>query len=151
MTTNAGAELLERNSLGFSEQDTSDGSMGAIKHQFTPEFRNRLDSILMFKHLELPVIEKILDKNIRQLQKRLDTQGVKIELSPAVRRWLIERGYDRKMGARPMERLIEQQIKKPLANELLFGGLAKSNKTIVLELHDGKLSLREKLELVKQD
>ena len=94
MTTNAGAELLERNSLGFSEQDTSDGSLGAIKHQFTPEFRNRLDSILMFKHLELPVIEKILDKNIAELQARLDKKKVTIELTRRVKAWLIEKGYD---------------------------------------------------------
>ena len=126
MTTNAGADMIERSSYGFNQQDHSGDSFQAIKQMFTPEFRNRLDGIVQFKYLEPDVISKIVDKNVRELQQQLSDRGVQLSLSVPAKRWLIEHGYNRKMGARPMERIIDKEIKQPLADELLFGKLCKS-------------------------
>lgn len=126
MTTNAGAEDMERNSVGFAAQGVDDDSMSAIKNMFSPEFRNRLDAIVSFKHLETPVVAKIVDKNMKELQAMLAKHDVQFSLSAAAKRWLVEKGYDRKMGARPMERLIQEKLKKPLADELLFGQLVNN-------------------------
>ncbi|MDQ2075441.1 ATP-dependent Clp protease ATP-binding subunit ClpA [Marinimicrobium sp. ABcell2] len=124
MTTNAGAEAMSRPSIGFTRQDhTTDGSE-AIKRTFTPEFRNRLDAIVQFGALTLDVIKTVVDKFLVELQAQLDEKHVSLEVSNDAREWLANRGYDEKMGARPMARLIQEKLKKPLAEEVLFGSLA---------------------------
>ncbi len=124
MTTNAGAEVQSRRSMGFTPQDQSSDGMEAIRKQFTPEFRNRLDAIIQFNGLAAEVIERVADKFIRDLRHQLAEKRVTIEVSDGARAWLAEQGYDPKMGARPMARLIQDKIKRPLADELLFGRLA---------------------------
>ena len=123
MTTNAGAFEASQNAIGFGDQDTSDNSMGAIKRAFTPEFRNRLDAIIQFNALTSEDIRSVVDKFIAQLQGQLDESGVSMEVDKTARAWLAEHGYDSKMGARPMARVIQEHIKKPLAEEILFGKL----------------------------
>lgn len=123
MTTNAGAELMARNSMGFTRQDHQPDGMEAIRKSFTPEFRNRLDAVVQFDGLQLDVIKTVVDKFLVELQAQLDEKSVQIEVDEAARRWLAEKGYDEKLGARPMARLISDKIKKPLAEELLFGAL----------------------------
>jgi len=97
--------------------------MEEIKKVFTPEFRNRLDGIIWFNHLSAEVIQQVVDKFIVELQAQLDAKGVSLEVSEEARNWLAEKGYDKAMGARPMARVIQENLKKPLANELLFGSL----------------------------
>ncbi|CAG19563.1 ATP-dependent Clp protease ATP-binding subunit ClpA [Photobacterium profundum] len=123
MTTNAGVAETVRKSIGLIQQDHSHDAMSEIKRIFTPEFRNRLDSIIWFNHLEKDVIHQVVDKFIVELQAQLDAKGVSMEVSDKARIWLAEKGYDKSMGARPMARLIQDRLKKPLANELLFGCL----------------------------
>ncbi|MCC5879079.1 MAG: ATP-dependent Clp protease ATP-binding subunit ClpA [Idiomarina sp.] len=125
MTTNAGVRETERKSIGFQQQDNSVNAMAEINRLFTPEFRNRLDSIVWFNHLDTVVIEQVVDKFICELQAQLDKKGVSLEVDSSAHAWLAERGYDRSMGARPMARVIQEHIKKPLANEILFGSLIK--------------------------
>ncbi|AXH62252.1 ATP-dependent Clp protease ATP-binding subunit ClpA [Providencia huaxiensis] len=123
MTTNAGVQETQRRSIGFAEQDNSTDAMSEIKKAFSPEFRNRLDGIIWFNSLTPEIITQVVDKFIVELQVQLDEKGVSIEVSAAARRWLCEKGYDKAMGARPMARTIQDNLKKPLANELLFGSL----------------------------
>ncbi|WP_369308225.1 ATP-dependent Clp protease ATP-binding subunit ClpA [Providencia rettgeri] len=123
MTTNAGVQETQRRSIGFAEQDNSTDAMSEIKRAFSPEFRNRLDGIIWFNSLTPEIITQVVDKFIVELQAQLDEKGVSIEVSAAARRWLCEKGYDKAMGARPMARTIQDNLKKPLANELLFGSL----------------------------
>lgn len=123
MTTNAGVQETQRRSIGFAEQDNSTDAMSEIKRAFSPEFRNRLDGIIWFNSLTPEIITLVVDKFIVELQAQLDEKGVSIEVSAAARRWLCEKGYDKAMGARPMARAIQENLKKPLANELLFGSL----------------------------
>lgn len=123
MTTNAGVRETERKSIGLIHQDNSTDAMEEIKKIFTPEFRNRLDNIIWFDHLSTEVIHQVVDKFIVELQVQLDQKGVSLEVSQEARNWLAEKGYDRAMGARPMARVIQDNLKKPLANELLFGSL----------------------------
>lgn len=123
MTTNAGATEQVRNSFGFMEQDhSSDGNL-EINRLFSPEFRNRLDAIVPFNHLQKTHIEKIVDKIIIELEQQLENPKVTFKLSEEARKWLVEKGYNRDMGARPMHRTIDQYVKKPLVDELLFGQL----------------------------
>ncbi len=125
MTTNAGAAELSKAAIGF-ERDTRDGEDAeAIKKLFTPEFRNRLDAIIGFSHLTPEIVTQIVDKFIIQLETQLADRRVSIELNDQARDWLGRKGYDKLYGARPLSRLIQEHIKKPLANELLFGKLAK--------------------------
>ncbi|MGA9031238.1 MAG: ATP-dependent Clp protease ATP-binding subunit ClpA [Sulfuricaulis sp.] len=124
MTTNAGAERLGRSSIGFTKQDHAGDEMQEIKRLFSPEFRNRLDATIQFKPLDETTIAHVVDKFILELEAQLADKHVTIELDNAARAWLAQRGYDPTMGARPMARLIQEQVKKPLANELLFGSLA---------------------------
>jgi ATP-dependent Clp protease ATP-binding subunit ClpA len=133
MTTNAGAQEMSRPSIGFAKQDHSSDAMEVIRRLFTPEFRNRLDAIVQFNALDPTVITQVVDKFIFELEAQLQAQQVTIEIDEAARLWLAEHGYDPKMGARPMARLIQQYIKKPLAEELLFGRLS----------HGGHLRIRE--------
>ena len=139
MTTNAGAELMRRASIGFSIQDHTTAGMEAIKKMFTPEFRNRLDSIVQFGELSIDVIKTVVDKFLVQLQSQLDDKKVFIEIDDDARLWLAENGYDSKMGARPMDRLIQEKIKKPLAEEVLFGALAQKGGTAFVSVEDGEL------------
>jgi len=124
MTTNAGAAQSARRSIGFSEQDHSTDALEVIRRAFSPEFRNRLDAIINFKSLDMPVILMVVDKFILELEEQLALKGVSIAVSRAAREWLAEQGFDPKMGARPMKRVIQEQIKRPLADALLFGDLA---------------------------
>jgi ATP-dependent Clp protease ATP-binding subunit ClpA len=123
MTTNAGVTETVKTSIGLIQQDHSTDAMGEIKKIFSPEFRNRLDNIIWFNSLDESVIHQVVDKFIVELQAQLDNRGVSLEVSEDARHWLAARGYDKAMGARPMGRVIQEQLKKPLANELLFGSL----------------------------
>ncbi len=123
MTTNAGASEMSRPSIGFCQQDHASDGMEAIKRLFTPEFRNRLDAVIQFNPLDPTVITQVVDKFIFELEAQLQDKGVTIDVDESARLWLAERGYDPKMGARPMARVIQEHIKKPLAEELLFGRL----------------------------
>ncbi len=125
LTTNAGAERLNRTSMGFTKQDHMGDEMQEIKRLFSPEFRNRLDAVIQFKPLDETTIGHVVDKFILELEAQLSDKNVTIELDNAARVWLARHGYDPAMGARPMARLIQEQVKKPLANELLFGKLSE--------------------------
>lgn len=124
MTTNAGAESLSRPGLGFTAKREHGDEMQAINKLFTPEFRNRLDAIIPFAPLSEPIIVKVVDKFLLQLEHQLLDKKVEAEFTPALRKYLAEKGFDPQMGARPMHRLIQEKIRKPLADELLFGKLA---------------------------
>ncbi len=123
MTTNAGAQETSRASVGFTLQDHSSDALEVIKKMFSPEFRNRLDAIIQFDALDQTSVARVVDKLIVELEAQLEKNNVTIELEPAARTWVAEKGYDRKMGARPMARVIQEHIKRPLAEELLFGRL----------------------------
>jgi ATP-dependent Clp protease ATP-binding subunit ClpA len=138
MTSNAGANELVRNSIGFSTQDNSHDGLDVIKKQFSPEFRNRLDAIINFAPLDNQTIGLVVDKFIMELDEQLSHKGVTFTVDKSAREWLIEHGYDKSMGARPMTRLIQENIKKPLADELLFGKLAHGGH-VTLQVKDGKL------------
>ena len=125
MTTNAGAQEMSRASIGFTQQDHSSDGMAVIKKSFSPEFRNRLDAIIQFASLDIGSIKRVVDKLIVELEAKLGSNDVTIELDDSARGWIAERGYDEKMGARPMARVIQEHIKRPLADELLFGALAE--------------------------
>jgi ATP-dependent Clp protease ATP-binding subunit ClpA len=134
MTTNAGADTISRRSIGFTEQDSSTDGLEAINRMFTPEFRNRLDSIIQFEPLDTGVILTVVDKFLTELQGQLDEKRVTLEVDEDSRRWLVEKGYDVTMGARPMERIIQESIKKPLAEMVLFGALSKKGGTAHVSL-----------------
>ena len=144
MTTNAGAQDMSRASMGFQSQDHSSDATEMIKKTFSPEFRNRLDGIIQFNPLPVEVIRTVVDKFLVELQVQLDHQKVQLEVSDEVRDWLIENGYDKNMGARPMERLIQDSIKKMLAEEILFGKLSKVGGTAYVDLKDGEISIEFK-------
>ncbi|NDJ58296.1 ATP-dependent Clp protease ATP-binding subunit ClpA [Enterobacteriaceae bacterium 4M9] len=141
MTTNAGVRETERKSIGLIHQDNSTDALEEIKKIFTPEFRNRLDNIIWFDHLSTTVIHQVVDKFIVELQVQLDAKGVSLEVSQEAREWLAVKGYDRTMGARPMSRVIQDNLKKPLANELLFGSLVNGGQvTVSLDKKEDKLN-----------
>ena len=123
MTTNAGVQETVRKTIGFKQQDHSHDALAEINRTFSPEFRNRLDGIIWFQHLSRDIILQIVDKFVCDLQVQLDKKQVVMELSPTARQWLADKGYDPAMGARPMGRVVQEQLKKPLANEILFGRL----------------------------
>ncbi len=125
MTTNAGADQLSRASIGFSKQDHAQDSGEVLKRVFTPEFRNRLDAVVQFKPLDKSTIAHVVDKFLIELQAQLDDRQVALEVSESAREWLAQRGYDPAMGARPMARVIQEHIKRPMAEELLFGRLMR--------------------------
>ncbi|PAR56465.1 ATP-dependent Clp protease ATP-binding subunit ClpA [Vibrio metoecus] len=139
MTTNAGVAETVKKSIGLIQQDNSHDAMSEIKKVFTPEFRNRLDHIIWFNSLDERVIHQVVDKFIVELQAQLDARGVSLEVSEDARHWLAVKGYDREMGARPMGRVIQDQLKKPLANELLFGSLVDGG-TVKVTLSDDRLA-----------
>lgn len=138
LTSNAGASEIVRNSIGFSTQDNSNDGLEVIKKQFSPEFRNRLDAIINFAPLEADIVGLVVDKFIMELDEQLGHKGVTFTVDKTAREWLIEHGYDKTMGARPMARLIQDNIKKPLADELLFGKLMHGGH-VILRVKDGKL------------
>ena len=134
MTTNAGAESISRRTIGFTTQDHSSDGMEAVNRMFTPEFRNRLDSIVQFQPLGEDVILTVVDKFLTELQCQLDEKRVTLDVDEEARLWLVEKGYDIHMGARPMERVIQEHIKKPLAELILFGSLSQSGGTAHVRL-----------------
>ena len=138
MTTNAGVQETTRKSIGFSEQDHTHDAMGEINKVFSPEFRNRLDNIIWFNHLDKEVILQVVDKFVVELQAQLDKKSVNLELTSKAREWLADKGYDKAMGARPMARVIQEDLKKQLANEILFGELI-SGGTVKVSVKDKKL------------
>ncbi len=138
MTTNAGVQETQRKSIGFQQQDHSFDAMTEINRTFSPEFRNRLDHIIWFNQLDMAVIHQVVDKFVVELQAQLDVKGVSLEITSAARNWLAEKGYDRTMGARPMARLIQEKLKKPLANELLFGNLVNGG-SVRVDLQEDEL------------
>ena len=138
MTTNAGVQETQRKSIGFQQQDHSFDAMSEINRTFSPEFRNRLDHIIWFNQLDMAVIHQVVDKFVVELQAQLDVKGVSLEITSAARNWLAEKGYDRTMGARPMARLIQEKLKKPLANELLFGNLVNGG-SVRVDLQEDEL------------
>jgi ATP-dependent Clp protease ATP-binding subunit ClpA len=141
MTTNAGAEAISRSSIGFTKQDHSTDGMEAMKKMFTPEFRNRLDAIIQFSALTPQTILSVVDKFLVELQAQLDERGVVLDVDASARAWLAEHGYDVAMGARPMARLIQDQVKKPLAEKLLFGELSENGGRVNVTMKDDKLVL----------
>ena len=131
MTTNAGAEQMASRGIGFNPSDNSSDGMEAIRRGFTPEFRNRLDAVIQFAPLKGEVIERVVDKFVLELEAQLEARHVELVVEPEARSWLAEKGYDENMGARPMGRTIQEHIKKPLADELLFGELANGGRVVV--------------------
>jgi len=138
MTTNAGAQESSRASVGFTTQDHSTDAMEVLKKLFSPEFRNRLDAIIQFEALDEQSVARVVDKLIVELEAQLEKNDVTIELDHAAREWIAKRGYDKKMGARPMARVIQEHIKRPLAEELLFGKLAGGGHVRVEVSADGE-------------
>jgi len=138
MTTNCGVQETQRKSIGFQLQDHDSDAMVEINRTFTPEFRNRLDNIIWFNQLDMNVIHQVVDKFIVELQAQLDAKGVSLEITQTAREWLAVHGYDPAMGARPMGRVIQENLKKPLANELLFGELTEGG-TVKVDVKDDKL------------
>ena len=131
MTSNAGAFEMQQGSIGFNPQPRSGDDAEAIKRIFSPEFRNRLDTIIHFTTLDHATILHVVDKFIMELEIQLQEKGVELDISKSVRNWLAGRGYDPMMGARPMARMIQEEIKKPMAEEILFGKLAKGGRVRV--------------------
>tara|TARA_Y100000591_G_scaffold333065_1_gene373432 strand:+ start:1056 stop:3314 length:2259 start_codon:yes stop_codon:yes gene_type:complete len=144
MTTNTGAQDMSRASMGFQSQDHSSDATEMIKKTFSPEFRNRLDGIIQFNPLPTEVIKTVVDKFLVEMQVQLDAQKVQLDVSEEVREWLLENGYDKNMGARPMQRLIQDSIKTVLAEEILFGKLSKAGGIAYVELKNGEISIEFK-------
>jgi ATP-dependent Clp protease ATP-binding subunit ClpA len=147
MTSNVGAEVSARASVGFTLQDHTSDAMEVLKRTFTPEFRNRLDAIIQFRPLAPETIASVVDKFLTQLQAQLDEKKVVLDVDDEARLWLAEHGHDPRMGARPMARVIQEHIKKPLAEEILFGCLASGGEVHVT-VRDGSLVLEYQEEAV---
>ncbi len=139
MTTNAGASDLTKATIGFNRESREGEDQEAIQRMFTPEFRNRLDATIGFAPLGPEVVSRVVDKFVIQLETQLGDRDVIIELSDEARAWLAEKGYDKLYGARPLSRVIQEHIKKPLAEELLFGRLSKGG-VVKVSVKDGKLT-----------
>jgi ATP-dependent Clp protease ATP-binding subunit ClpA len=142
MTTNAGAQEMSRASIGFTSQDHSSDGMAILSKLFAPEFRNRLDAIIQFKELPREAILRVVDKMVMELEAALERNDVTVELEPQAREWLATKGYDPTMGARPMARVIQEHIKRPLAEQLLFGDLANGGHVRIVLNPDGTLGLK---------
>ncbi|ACK46384.1 MULTISPECIES: ATP-dependent Clp protease ATP-binding subunit ClpA [Shewanella] len=141
MTTNAGVQETIRKSIGFTQQDHTQDALSEINRVFSPEFRNRLDSIIWFNHLDMTIIAKVVDKFLVELQAQLDAKHVILEVSDEARTLLAEKGYDKNMGARPMARVVTELIKRPLADEILFGVL-ESGGVAHVDVKEGELVIR---------
>jgi ATP-dependent Clp protease ATP-binding subunit ClpA len=142
MTTNAGAQEMSRSSIGFTHQDHSTDGMEVLKKMFTPEFRNRMDSIIQFDPLNPEVIKTVVDKFLVEVQVQLDDKKVLLDISDDAREWLATHGYDETMGARPMQRLIQSKIKKELAEDILFGRLANRGGVVHVVVEDDDLVMK---------
>ncbi|MCB1691798.1 MAG: AAA family ATPase, partial [Pseudomonadales bacterium] len=141
MTTNAGAQEMNRSSIGFQQQDHTTDGMETLKKMFTPEFRNRLDGIIQFNSLNPDVILTVVDKFLVEVQVQLDSKNVTLDVSEEAREWLAEHGYDVHMGARPMQRLIQTKIKKELAEDILFGKLSNNGGVVHVRVKDDDIFL----------
>lgn len=141
MTTNAGVQETIRKSIGFTQQDHTQDALSEINRVFSPEFRNRLDSIVWFNHLDMTIIAKVVDKFLVELQAQLDAKFVTLDVSDEARTLLAEKGYDKNMGARPMARVVTELIKRPLADEILFGALVSGGVAYV-DVKDGEIAIR---------
>lgn len=148
MTTNAGAAQVNRRGIGFAPTDQRPEAMEAIRRHFTPEFRNRLDAIIQFQPLPFEVILKVVDKFLMDLENQLADKGVSLQVNDQARRWLAERGFDDQMGARPMKRVIQDHIKRHLADELLFGGLSERGGSIQVGVSEDGEALALAFELM---
>jgi ATP-dependent Clp protease ATP-binding subunit ClpA len=142
MTTNAGAESLARNTMGFTLNKQLGDEMEAIKRMFTPEFRNRLDAIISFRALDHAIIMRVVDKFLMQLDEQLAEKKVEASFTPALKAHLAKKGFDPLMGARPMARLIQDTIRRALADELLFGKLQNGGKVTIDLVDDEKIVLK---------
>jgi len=140
MTTNAGAESISRTTMGFTQQDHSTDGMEAVNKMFTPEFRNRLDAIIQFKPLDKSIILNVVDKFIIELEAQLEDKNVSIDFNAEAKAWLAEHGFDARMGARPMARIISENVKKPLADEILFGKLSRGGRVHVILDAEGNIA-----------
>jgi ATP-dependent Clp protease ATP-binding subunit ClpA len=141
MTSNVGAEELSRRRPGFAGADAApNDDARAFERTFSPEFRNRLDARIAFAPLSPPVMERIVDRMVDEVRGRLAAKGVRLSLSDAARAWLAERGLDPLMGARPLARLVQEELLRPLGDEILFGALENGG-TVAVEVRDGALSL----------
>jgi ATP-dependent Clp protease ATP-binding subunit ClpA len=140
MTTNIGAQQASRRTIGFIEQNHTTDAMEALKRAFTPEFRNRLDAIVQFNSLDFEHILRVVDKFLIELEAQLQEKHVALHVDSDARRWLAEHGFDPQMGARPMARVIQENVKRLLADELLFGKLAEGGK-VLLSVKDDKLAV----------
>ena len=136
MTTNAGAADMNKRAIGFTDSDARPDGMEAIRRQFTPEFRNRIDAVIQFESLPFDVILQVVDKFVMELENQLADRNVHIEVSGDAREWLARHGFDPAMGARPMKRVIQEHIKRPLADELLFGNLGEQGGTIRIDVNE---------------
>jgi len=141
MTTNAGAQEMSRTSMGFHAQNNSSDGIRVIERRFTPEFRNRLDAIVQFKSLEKESIFLIVEKVLVELQSRLSPKNVAIDIDNPARQWLVNHGFDKNMGARPMERLVKEVVKKPLADAMLFGDLSQNGGKVNITVEEDKIKL----------
>jgi ATP-dependent Clp protease ATP-binding subunit ClpA len=141
MTTNAGAEAMNKTGIGFSLSNKAGDEMADIKRMFTPEFRNRLDATISFASLDQEVILRVVDKFLMQLEEQLHLKKVEVHFTEALRLWLARKGFDPLMGARPMGRLIQDTIRKALADELLFGRLSDGGELSVDIGEDDKVKL----------
>lgn len=146
MTTNAGAAVAARRSIGFTSQDHSTDAMEVIRKTFTPEFRNRIDAIIHFRALDFGHILRVVDKFLIELESQLHEKHVTVTATPAARQWLAEHGFDPQMGARPMARVIQDRIKRALADELLFGKLVEGGR-VLIDVVDGELSVAAEAEI----
>ena len=143
MTTNTGAREAMQNAIGFESDIHSDRSLKAVEKAFSPEFRNRLSAIIQFNALDLTQVESIVERMVGELSKRLQKKRVHLELSPEARTYLAKKGFDRRYGARPIQRLIEQEIAYVLSTEILFGRLASSRGgKVKVEVKEGKLEFK---------
>ncbi|HKY69666.1 MAG TPA: AAA family ATPase, partial [Gammaproteobacteria bacterium] len=150
MTTNAGASLMSRSSIGFTEQDHGSDGLEEVNRMFAPEFRNRLDAIIQFGALDTATILRVVEKFICELTERLENKKVIIEVDQSAKSWFVENGFDKKMGARPMARLIQEELKKPLADELLFGRLMEGGFVRVTQQGDSlSVSITKEKEIAK--
>ena len=140
MTSNAGAADQAKSAIGFGRDRREGEDMAAIEKLFTPEFRNRLDAVISFAPLPRAVILKVVDKFVMQLENQLMDRNVHLDLTPEAAEWLAEKGFDDKMGARPLARVIQEHVKKPMAEELLFGKLIKGG-VVRIVVKDGALAL----------
>jgi len=136
MTTNAGAADMNKRSIGFTDSDARPDGMEAIRRQFTPEFRNRLDAVIQFESLPFDVILQVVDKFVMELENQLADRNIHIEVASGAREWLAKHGFDPAMGARPMKRVIQEHVKRPLADELLFGELGEQGGTLRIDVDE---------------